>query len=66
MAFGDLTTGKKIDYTQSSDYGLNTLRKVFGKMTFNNKGTDNVPVASNPIKEDALANLKQDGLEVLS
>lgn len=52
MAFGDLTTRNKIDFTQSKDFGLNAINKNFGKFTFN-KAAETVPMTS-PIKEEPI------------
>ncbi len=51
MAFGDLTTRRTIDFTQSKDFGLNAINKNFGKFTFN-KAAETVPM-TNPVKEEA-------------
>lgn len=57
MAFGDLTTRSKIDFTQSKDFGLNAINKNFGKFTFN-KAAETVPMTS-PIKEEPIGVLKE-------
>lgn len=57
MAFGDLTTRNKIDFTQSKDFGLNAINKNFGKFTFN-KAAETVPMTS-PIKEEPIGVLKE-------
>lgn len=65
MAFGDLTTGRKSDYTQSSNTGMNLLRQNFGKFSFVTKPT--AAIMPSQAEEQLGVNLKKEGgVEVLS